>query len=71
MPHFPLLFTIKMKSLYQLPSIYPFHFSQKDETLFLLSIFQLPFSSSPHPQKIIKLIEQCQTTPEEIHSYSF
>lgn len=71
MADFPLLLSIKMKCLYELACIYGFDLSQKEERLFLLCIFQLAFSSSAHRQKMMKIIDDWETSREEMDWYSF
>ncbi|WP_353856222.1 EcsC family protein [Bacillus sp. Bos-x628] len=71
MADFPLLLSIKMKCLYELACIYGFDLSQKEERLFLLCIFQLAFSSSAHRKKMMKVIDEWDTSREEMDWYSF
>ncbi len=53
----PLLLSIKIKLLYELASIYGFDASDYKERIYILSIFQLAFSSQDHVNKIFNKME--------------
>ena len=53
----PLLLSIKIKLLYELASIYGFNVKDYRERMYILSIFQLAFSSQAHVNKIFAKIE--------------
>ena len=53
----PLLLSIKIKLLYELASIYGFDVKDYRERMYILSIFQLAFSSQDHVNKIFAKIE--------------
>ena len=53
----PLLLGIKIKLLYELASIYGFDVKDYRERMYILSIFQLAFSSQDHVNKIFAKIE--------------
>lgn len=53
----PLLLGIKIKLLYELASIYGFDVKDYREKMYILSIFQLAFSSQDHVNKIFAKIE--------------
>ena len=53
----PLLLSIKIKLLYELASIYGFDVKDYRERMYILSIFQLAFSSQAHVNKIFAKIE--------------
>ncbi|KYD03222.1 EcsC family protein [Bacillus atrophaeus] len=63
---FPLLLSIKMKSLFTLSSIYGFDVKNRDERLYLLLIFQLAFSSDEHRKKVFSALENWETVKEDI-----
>ena len=52
-----LLLSIKIKLLYELASIYGFNVKDYRERMYILSIFQLAFSSQAHVNKIFAKIE--------------
>ena len=53
----PLLLGIKIKLLYELASIYGFDVKDYRERMYILSIFQLAFSSQNHVNKVFAKIE--------------
>lgn len=53
----PLLLSIKIKLLYELASIYGFDVKDYRERMYILSIFQLAFSSQNHVNKVFAKIE--------------
>ena len=53
----PLLLGIKIKLLYELASIYGFDVKDYRERMYILSIFQLAFSSQDHVNKVFAKIE--------------
>lgn len=53
----PLLLSIKIKLLYELASIYGFDVKDYRERMYILSIFQLAFSSQDHVNKVFAKIE--------------
>nr|WP_317331948.1 EcsC family protein [uncultured Romboutsia sp.] len=53
----PLLLSIKIKLLYELASIYGFDVKNYRERMYILSIFQLAFSSQDHVNKVFAKIE--------------
>lgn len=58
---FPLLLSIKIKLLYELASIYGFDVKDYKERMYILSIFQLAFSSKEHVNEVFKLVENWDT----------
>ena len=52
----PLLLSIKIKLLYELASIYGFDVKDYRERMYILSIFQLAFSSQDHVNKVFAKI---------------
>lgn len=61
---FPLLLAIKMRFLFEVGSVYGFDVNHYNERLFLLSVFQLAFSSEEQKEKTLHVIE----TWEDNHS---
>ena len=53
----PLLLSIKIKLLYDLASIYGFNVKDYRERIYILSIFQLAFSSQDYVNKVFNKIE--------------
>ena len=53
----PLLLGIKIKLLYELASIYGFDVKDYRERMYILSIFQLAFSSQNHVNKVFAKID--------------
>ena len=58
---FPLLLSIKMKFLFETAASYGFDTSKYEERIFILSIFQLAFSSDSHRRRTLELIENWET----------
>lgn len=54
---FPLLLGIKMKLLYEIAAIYGFNTKHYTERIYILSIFELAFSSQAHTNEVFKRFE--------------
>ncbi|KAA0547534.1 EcsC family protein [Bacillus sp. BGMRC 2118] len=57
---FPLLLAIKMKFLFEIGAIHGFDTKSKEERVFLLTIFQLAFSSEKERENTLERIENWQ-----------
>jgi hypothetical protein len=72
---FPLLLGIKIKYLYDVASIYGFDTSDYKERLYLLSIFQLAFSSQEQVHDVFSHMEDWkiyqQTLPNDINDFDW
>lgn len=54
---FPLLLSIKIKLLYEIAAIYGFNVKDYKERIYILSIFELAFSSQAHVNEVFRKIE--------------
>ncbi|MGL4737834.1 MAG: EcsC family protein [Cellulosilyticaceae bacterium] len=54
---FPLLLGIKMKVLYEIAAIYGFNVKDYTERIYILSIFELAFSSQEHTIEVLERME--------------
>lgn len=54
---FPLLLSIKIKLLYEIAAIYGFNVKDYKERVYILSIFELAFSSQEHVNEVFRRIE--------------
>ena len=61
---FPVLFSIKLKLLFDVAALYGYSCADFRERLYLLQIFQLAFSSQQHRRKIFQEIEHWQGRAE-------
>lgn len=72
---FPALLAIKIKMLYDLAAIYGFDTNQYKERLFMLTTFQLAFSSHHHRHKIYNRInnwdEYADSLPDNIEHFDW
>lgn len=63
---FPLLLSIKMKFLFETANLYGYDTKQYEERLFLLTVFQLAFSSEEHRESLLELIENWDERKDEL-----
>ena len=72
---FPLLLSIKMKFLFDLASIYGFDAKKLDERIFILTVFQLAFSSDhirkESYDKVINWEESLKEAPNMLESHDW
>lgn len=72
---FPALLAIKVKMLYDVAAIYGFDTSNYKERLFLLTVFQLAFSSHQHREevyhRILKWDDYASTLPEDVDQFDW
>ncbi len=72
---FPALLAIKVKMLYDIAAIYGFDTSQYKERLFMLTTFQLAFSSHQHRRKVYERIlnwdEYADSLPDNIEHFDW
>lgn len=55
---FPLLLSIKIKLLYEIAAIYGFNTKDYKERIYILTIFELAFSSQNHVRQVFRKIEK-------------
>lgn len=60
---FPLLLSIKIKYLYEVAGIFGYDVEETNERLFILSIFQLAFSSDDRRNDSLKRLKNWETSP--------
>lgn len=58
---FPLLLSIKMKLLYEIAAIYGFDTKNYNERIYILTVFELAFSSQGHTREIFERLEKWNT----------
>ena len=63
---FPLLLTIKLKLLFDIASMYGYSGEDYKERLYILSIFQLAFSSDAHRRQVYLQIADWRTHSEQL-----
>lgn len=63
---FPLLLTIKIKSLFELAAVYGFDTKEYSERLFILHVFKLAFSSDETRNETFEIIENWEHKREQI-----
>lgn len=72
---FPLLLSIKIKMLYEIAAIYGFDTSNYKERIYILSIFELAFSSQGHVREIFGRLEEWNvykhTLSKEINEFDW
>lgn len=72
---FPLLLGIKIKMLYEIAAIYGFNTANYKERIYILSIFELAFSSQWHTNEVFKRIESWEvykkTIPDDIEQFDW
>ncbi|MGL5675736.1 MAG: EcsC family protein [Cellulosilyticaceae bacterium] len=75
MADFPLLLSIKMKMLYELAAIYGVDTRNYKERLYILSIFEIAFSSKEHIREVFQRIKQwdCykKSIPEDLGDFDW
>lgn len=58
---FPLLLSIKMKLLYEIAAIYGFNTKDYKERMYILTVFELAFSSQSHVREVFERLENWNT----------
>ncbi len=61
---FPLWLSIKMKLLLEIAALYGFDVKDTRERMFILTIFQLTFSSQQHRNRVYKKLDEWTSKPE-------
>lgn len=67
---FPLLLSIKVKLLYEIAAIYGFNIKDYKERVYILSIFELAFSSQEHVNEVFKRIERWPMYKKTLPEYA-
>lgn len=72
---FPLLLSIKMKMLYEIAAIYGVNTANYKERIYMLSIFELAFSSQEHVNQVYERIQRWEvykkTIPEDVNTFDW
>ncbi|MHC1748897.1 MAG: EcsC family protein [Cellulosilyticaceae bacterium] len=72
---FPLLLSIKIKLLYEIAAIYGFNTTSYKERFYILSIFELTFSSQSHTNTVFKRINHWEqyklTLPSDLNAFDW
>lgn len=72
---FPLLLSIKIKLLYEIAAIYGFNTKDYKERIYILSIFELAFSSQERVNQIFERLENWDryklTIPQDMHDFDW